>query len=71
MAEAVPPMETSFAIVRQSVEPMTPEHAAAEMDSSERRFLVYLDKDADQIHVLFRREDESLGIVHPVRKTKR
>ncbi len=71
MAEAIPPAETAFTVVRQIVEPTTPERAAEELDGSERRFLVYLDKDTDQIHVLFRREDESLGIVHPVRKTKR
>jgi putative sigma-54 modulation protein len=71
MAEAIPPVETSFTVVRQPVEPMTPESAAAEMDSSDRQFLVYLDKSTEQIHVLFRREDESFGIVHPVRKTKR
>lgn len=74
MAEAVPPAEAggfAFTVIRQAVEPTTPERAAAAMDSSERRFLVYLDKDTDQIHVLFRREDESIGIVQPVRKTKR
>ena len=71
MAEAIPPAEMAFTVVRQPVEPMTPERAAAEMDSSERQFLVYLDKSTEQIHVLFRREDESFGIVHPVRKTKR
>jgi len=71
MATAIPPVETAFTVVRQSVEPTTPEYAARELDGSERQFLVYLDKDTDQIHVLFRREDESLGIVHPVRKIKR
>ena len=71
LAEAIPPMETVFSIVRQAVEPMTPQSAAAEMDSSDRQFLVYLDKDTDQIQVLFRRGDESLGIVQPVRKNKR
>ena len=71
MADAVPPIETTFAVSRQPVLPMTPEQAALEFDSSERVFLVYLDKDTDQIHVLYRREDESLGIIHPVRKIKR
>lgn len=74
MTEAIPFAETAdfvFTIVRQPVEPMTPERAAATMDSSERQFLVYLDKETDQIHVLFRREDDSFGIVHPIRKTKR
>jgi putative sigma-54 modulation protein len=71
MAEAVAPVQTSFAVSRQPVYPMTPEQAAADLDGSERVFLVYLDKDTDQIHVLYRREDESLGIINPVRKTKR
>ena len=74
MDKAAPPAEAAgaaFTVIRQPVEPITPERAAAEMDFSERKFLVYLDKDTDQIHVLFRREDESLGIVRPVRKTKR
>ena len=71
IAEAAPSAQTSFAVSRQSVVPMTPEQAAAEFDASERLFLVYLDKEADQIHVLYRREDESLGIIHPIRKIKR
>ncbi len=71
MAGAMPPVLTSFTVSRQPVAPMTPEQAAAELDGSERVFLVYLDKDTDQIHVLYRREDESLGIVNPVRKIKR
>jgi len=71
MAEAVAPVQTSFAVSRQPVYPTTPEQAAAELDGSERVFLVYLDKDTDQIHVLYRREDESLGIINPVRKNKR
>lgn len=71
MAEAVPPAQPAFSVVRQPVLPMTPEAAAAELDASERVFLVYLDKASDQIHVLYRREDETLGIIHPLRKTKR
>ncbi len=71
MVEAASVARTSFAVSRQSVSPMTPEQAAAELDGSERLFLVYLDKDTDQIHILYRREDESLGIIHPVRKIKR
>jgi putative sigma-54 modulation protein len=71
MADAVPLPETQFSVSRQPVEPTTPERAARELENSDRRFLVFLDKDTDQIHVLFRRDDESLGIVQPVRKTKR
>lgn len=72
MADAMPPAATSFAVSRQPVTPMTPEQAAEEFDSSpERVFLVYLDKDTDQVQVLYRRGDESLGIIQPVRKIKR
>ena len=71
MAEAIPPAQVSFPVARQNVIPMTPEQAAAQLDGSERVFLVFLDKETDQIHVLYRREDESLGIIAPVRKNKR
>lgn len=71
MAEALPPVQTTFTVQRQPVSPMTSEEAAAELDGSERVFLVYLDKDADDIRVLYRREDETLGIIDPVRKNKR
>ena len=71
MAEAVAPVAPSFAVSRQPVYPMTPEQASAEFDGSDRVFLVYLDKDTDQVHVLYRREDESLGIIQPIRKLKR
>lgn len=71
MAEAMPPAAASFAVSRQSVTPMTPEQASEEFDSSDRVFLVYLDKDTDQVQVLYRRGDESLGIIQPVRKAKR
>ncbi len=71
MAAAMPPVPTSFTVSRPIVVPMTPEQAAIELDGSERLFLVYLDKDTDQIHVLYRHEDESLGIINPIRKIKR
>lgn len=71
MADALPPATPSFAVSRQPVYPMTPEEASSEFDGSERVFLVYLDKDTDQVNVLYRREDESLGIIQPVRKNKR
>ncbi|MFI5350862.1 MAG: ribosome hibernation-promoting factor, HPF/YfiA family [Elusimicrobiota bacterium] len=71
MSEAIPPTTTTFSVVRQQVEATTPEGAIEEMESSGHQFLAYLDKDTDQIHVVFRRSDETFGIVHPVRKTKR
>ncbi len=71
MSEAVPPTSTSFSVVRQPVEATSPERAVEEMEAAGQQFLVYLDKDTDQIHVVFRRSDETFGIVQPVRKSKR
>jgi putative sigma-54 modulation protein len=57
--------------VRQPVEAISPEDAIEELESAGHQFLAYLDRDTDQIHVVFRRSDETFGIVQPVRKTKR
>lgn len=71
MSEAVPPTTTSFSVLRQLVEATSPERAIEEMEAAGHQFLAYLDRDTDQIHVVFRRTDESFGIVQPVRKNKR
>jgi putative sigma-54 modulation protein len=71
MSEAVPPTTTSFSVLRQTVEATSPERAIEEMEASGHQFLAYLDRDTDQIHVVFRRTDETFGIVQPVRKNKR
>jgi putative sigma-54 modulation protein len=71
MSGAVPPAATTFSVVRQAVAPTTPERAAEELEASGKDFLAYLDRDTDQIHVMFRRTDETFGVVQPVRKTKR
>lgn len=61
----------AFSIVRQTVAPTTPETAIQELETNGQSFLAYLDRDTDQIHVVFRRTDESFGVVKPVRKNKR
>ncbi|MFI5345457.1 MAG: ribosome hibernation-promoting factor, HPF/YfiA family [Elusimicrobiota bacterium] len=71
MSEAVPPTTTNFSVVRQQVSAISPERAIEEMEAAGHQFLAYLDRDTDQIHVVFRRTDESFGIVQPVRKNKR
>lgn len=71
MSEAVPPMVTNFSVVRQQVQASSPERAIEEMEAAGHQFLAYLDRDTDQIHVVFRRSDETFGIVQPVRKNKR
>ncbi len=71
MFEVAPPPVGIFSVVRQPVSAMTPERAIEEMETEGGQFLAYLDKDTDQIHVAFRRSDETFGIIHPIRKTKR
>ena len=71
MSAALPAPSPAFSVTRQPVEPMTPQRAIEELEDGERRFLAYVDRETDQIHVAFRRDDETFGIVHPVRKTKR
>ena len=71
MSEAVPPTTTNFSVVRQQVSATSPERAIEEMEAAGHQFLAYLDRDTDQIHVVFRRTDETFGIVQPVRKNKR
>jgi putative sigma-54 modulation protein len=60
-----------FSIVKQAVEPMTPETAVEEMEAADHSFLAYLDRDNNQIQIVFRRSDDTFGIVQPVRKSKR
>lgn len=58
-------------VVKQPVKPMTPEEAAAEMESLGHQFRLFQDKASHQIHVIFRRSDETFGIIQPVKKTGR
>lgn len=58
-------------VVKQPVKPMSPEEAAAEMETLGQTFRLYQDRDSHQIHVIFRRSDETFGIIQPVKKTGR
>jgi putative sigma-54 modulation protein len=60
----------AFSVVKRPVKPISAADAAAEMESLGHNFLLYQDKDAGQLQVVFRRSDESYGIVQPVRKGK-
>ncbi len=71
MSDALPPVTTTFSVVRQHVEPSSPERAIEEMEAAGHDFYAFLDRDTDQIQIVFRRIDETYGIVQPVRKTKR
>ena len=59
------------AVIKQPVVPMTPEQAAAEMEAKGQAFKLYQDKASHQIHVIYRRSDETYGILQPVKKSGR
>ncbi|MBI5622491.1 MAG: ribosome-associated translation inhibitor RaiA [Elusimicrobia bacterium] len=66
VAAAAVPIE--FAVVKHAVSPVTPQEAASRLDESGQSFLLFEDKDSKQIHVIYRRDDESYCVVQPVRK---
>ena len=68
-AEAGPVIKT--ALIKQPVLPMTAEEAVTEMEALGQTFRLYQDKDSHQIHVIFRRSDETFGIIQPVKKAGR
>lgn len=69
--DTIPVSASSFSVIRQPVAPMNPESAVQLMENSGQTFLAYLDQSTDQIHVVFRRSNDTYGIVQPVRKNKR
>jgi putative sigma-54 modulation protein len=58
-------------VIKQVVKPTSPEDAAAEMETLGQTFRMYLDKNTQQIHVIYRRVDETFGIIQPVKKAGR
>ncbi len=60
--------EMRFAVIRQAVSPMPPDEAVREMEAQGQAFRLFQDRDSKQIHVVFRRDDDSYGILQPVKK---
>lgn len=71
-AEAVVPNEGSegvnYSVLKQAVRPMTPEEAAQELERLGHSFRLFQDKQSMQVHVIYRRKDESFGVIQPVKK---
>jgi putative sigma-54 modulation protein len=65
-----PPPAPAFSVIRQQVAPMAPAQAVEEMESLGQVFRLYHDKESGQIQVVYRRSDESYGILQPVKKSK-
>jgi len=66
-----PPAPLQFSLVKQPVSPTSAEEAAIEMEELGHSFRLYQDRDSHQIHVVYRRSDDSYGIVQPVKKGSR
>lgn len=57
-----------FSVVKQvPMQPMSPEMAANEMESVGHTFWMFLDEKSKQVNVIFRRQDDSYGILKPVK----
>ena len=60
-----------FSVVRQAVSPMSPQQAVQDMEAKGHSFRLYQDHDSNQVQLVFRRSDDSYGIVLPVKKNNR
>lgn len=57
-----------FSFVKQPVSPMTNEEAARKLETLGYDFLLFQERKSSQLQVIYRRGDESYGILQPVKK---
>ena len=58
-----------FSVIKQvPVRPMTREEAADEMDRLGFTFWLFLDRTSNQVNLIYRRTDESYGLLQPARR---
>lgn len=63
------PRQIRFSVVKRlEMVPMTPERAAAEMDQMGYNFWMFRDENSNQVNVIFRRLDDTFGLLQPVSK---
>jgi putative sigma-54 modulation protein len=68
-AEAMGARPAKISIIKQvPMRPMSADAAAEEMERQGYAFWLYQDKDTGQVQVIYRRIDESFGLLQPVRK---
>lgn len=65
---AAAPAGISYSVRKQPVKPQTPEQAAQELENNGQAFRVFQDKSSMQVNVIYRRSDESFGVIQPVKK---
>jgi len=60
--------EIRFSVVKRvPLRPMSKEEAAREMEAVGYNFWMFLDRDSDRPHVIFRRLDDTYGLLQPVK----
>jgi len=52
--------------MRLKVRPMSVEEASAELMADSQPFLVYVDEDSGELHIMVKRADGSLAVLEPV-----
>ena len=57
-----------FFVVKQPFSPMTHEEAARRLESLGYDFLLFQERKSSSVQVIYRRGDESYGILQPVKK---
>jgi putative sigma-54 modulation protein len=63
--------EVSFSVVKEvSMRPMSKEDAAEEMERLGYAFWMFMDQETGQVHVIYRRMDDSYGLLQPASKRK-
>jgi putative sigma-54 modulation protein len=66
------PRSVRFSVVKKvAVEPMTADDAASEMDRLGYNFWMFRDEETGEINVIFRRIDESFGLLLPAKRNGR
>lgn len=66
------PRPVRFTVIKQvNIVPMSADAAAEEMDRMGLNFWMFQDQDSRQINVIFRRLDDSYGLLQPARKGSR
>lgn len=66
------PRPVRFSVIKQvPMDAMTAEEAAAEMERLGFAFWMYHDSESGDVNVIYRRQDESFGLLQPARKASR
>lgn len=69
-AVSVPVAPLPFSVIKKFVAPRTPHDAVEEMEALGHTFMLYQDDKTGLVQVVYRRSDESYGILQPVKKGK-